>query len=227
MANTLKNLEVISSNLLTGILTIGAYLFAGHARISIHDTVKAVRYSYRVKVVRRRTAAGGYAPAHGVGPWTVELRVQHGWAALGYIALDPHTDSYRFLAESCGRWQGRPIDHPGAVWFFRGLLNDVTHGHELPDRVQVWRSNHCGRCGKDLVSEFRHIGFGPECCGYLGIDARRIFRRLADLGAAPLNERIATVRAMVHADLEAADRKALNLLPGVAGEYARQHLAAG
>lgn len=63
MATTFKNLELASSQLLTGILTIGAYLFAGHARVSIHDRIKGVRYSYRVKVVRRRTEAGGHAPA--------------------------------------------------------------------------------------------------------------------------------------------------------------------
>ena len=223
MATTQKHLEIIADQLITGILAIGTYVLAGFAKVSIADTKRGQRYSYRVKVVRKRTERGGYAPAHGEGPWVVELRTVHGGAPLGYVGIGPFTGHLRFWTGASRHYQGRQYHHPAAAWYFRGLIHNATHGHEMPDFIQVWRSHHCGRCGQDLVSEFRHIGYGPICCGHLGIDSKAIFSRLSELGEADLNSRIAMVREMVYSDLSAADKTALRLLPGVAGEYARQH----
>lgn len=228
MAITLKNLEVAAEQLLTTILAISTYLLAGKAKLTVHNVRTGVRHTYRVTVVKTRTKAGGYKAAHGVGPWLVEVHTAEGWAGLGYIRRSPFRGGVlQFLPETYGRklpvvLAKGDVRSLGMAW----LVKQVRLGAELPEFVQVWHHGQCGRCARDLISEYRMIGYGPVCCKALRVDARAIFARLAELGEAPLNARIAAVRELVHGDLSSVDKEALRLLPGVVGEYAKAHLDA-
>ena len=54
---------------------------------------------------------------------------------------------------------------------------------------KVWHSGRCGRCGRELTSEYRFVGFGPVCCDALGIDPA------AELAQLPPNVAIEAIRA--------------------------------
>ena len=228
MGQTLKNLEVRDDQLLVGVAAIAAYLFAGKAKITLHNVHSGVRHSYRIEVARVKTEAGGWRPNHGHGPWYVWVNTAKGWRGIGYVRRNPHQDgTLQFLNERRGRKMYRVL--PGAdvrVKGFEWLMGRLNHGVELPEHVQCWHNGQCGRCGKDLISEYRMLHFGPVCVKHLGIDDEAIFERLAQLGEAPLNRRLEVVREMVFSDLSKADQTALSLLPGVAGDYARLHLSA-
>ena len=87
-------------------------------------------------------------------------------------------------------------------------------------RVKVWRGDNCGRCGADLTSEFRLIGYGPECCKHMGVDAKAVLAITDERG------RLEAVRDMAHRharDLQ--DQRFLRLLPSgsIARDYAAGH----
>lgn len=227
MASTLKNLEVATEMLILDILSLVTFMLAGKASITIHNTATGTRYTFRFYVAKKRTRRGGYKAAHGEGPWDVQVRTGRGWMDLGHLTRDKQTG--RLIHHHKARrfsYQGLlPASSPEAK-ALGYLLACITHNKMWSERVQVWRSDDCGRCGAALTTEYRHIGYGPVCCKHLGIDAKAIFKTLATLGEAPINARISKVREMVYADLTRADKTALGLLPGVAGDYARAHLQA-
>lgn len=214
MTTTLKNIDVDAAQLFTTVAAFGAYLLAGKATVTVYNAAAGARFTYRVRVERTRTERGGYVANHASGGWEVEVRTAWGWAKIGMIKRGRVRLFWNPL-----RWLPEGVDAEAQAAFGAQVARLHT-GERWPDHVLVWREHSCGRCGADLTSEYRLIGYGPECCNYIGVDGRVVLKTLA--GCSDPSRAIEVARALVyHGWRSRTDDALLQLLPGIAGEYAR------
>lgn len=215
MTTALKNITVSADQILPSLAALAAYITAGNATITVYSGVAGERFTFKVQVKKRRTDRGGFTPDYEAGVWFVSLRTAFGWARFGLLAK--RAGGLVFRATGAGI-------NPDAAAAFAAQVERINTGEEWPAHVLIWREHTCGRCGVALTSEYRLIGYGPDCCGHRGIDGKRVIAALAS--CTDPNSAVELARDLLHGPLTATVRTTLGLLPGVAGEYAAGHLQA-
>lgn len=158
---------------LTSTPAIRRFALAGKATFTAASLSSGRRFTFKV------TAKRGVE-----GLWYVSARVGEAFAYIGAIR-----QGNRRLFFNAARNAPLGADsYLAACWnfIFDSLL---VYGDALPDDVRVWHSGACGRCGIELTSEYRFVGYGPTCCVHLGIDPADELGRLAP------NDAITAIRA--------------------------------
>jgi len=222
MATTHTRIEnVEDSQFFASVLTFAAYLLAGRAVFTMLNENTQVRHTYSVEVRSFRTSRGGWKRAYDKGPWKIFVRAAngHGGHYMPYIG-ELRQEEGRLVFE---RRHNVPQEaNDKRLSGFEWLIARINAERELPACIKVWRPHNCGRCGAELTSEYRLLSYGPICCDHLGIDSKRVFKTLADLGGGETRKALETARALVYNGiLNKSDSLILRLMPGMAGEYAR------
>jgi hypothetical protein len=217
-------LDVDAAQLFPTLATLTAYMLAGKATFTVYSAQSGQRYTFRVRAAKVRGTDGKLTTAHQTGPWTVEARDGAGFVHLGVIKIYKGR-AYFFQDFAKSRVTCLDRDHKARLCF-EDLWSLSQSAGGFPAGVVAWHHNLCGRCELPLTTEYRHLGYGPTCCGAMGLDDKRIFRALRDAAGMDERARCEMVREMVHeAVLTQGDGLFLRLLPGLAGDYARNSLS--
>lgn len=179
-----------------------------NAKLTLYSKATDKRMTFRLKMHRVRTEAGGFAlPRKGADAISCDVSVpgEGGmaggqWKTIGYLAQSKRGGPIVFRHEARYRWQQQLIAAAPkvAVKAFRWLYDLANSGrYAMPSNALVWRQSCCSRCGKHLNSEFRLIGFGPVCCKHLDIDAPACF---AVAAMTCESQRVEAVRDLIYSD---------------------------
>jgi hypothetical protein len=128
------------------------FCLAGNATVTLVSRVSQTRYTYRVRLSEDKKM-------YFVSLLTGESN-EASYSYLGHI-----------FSDQLVYWHGRKSkigqDATSAkafAWFWAMLMKG-----KLPDQLEVWHEDTCGRCGRKLtVPESIAHGFGPECYGKMG-----------------------------------------------------------
>lgn len=137
-----------------------AFICAGNARVTLVSLRTHKRYTYRVRAKdddqEQRTPPQRKA-------FFVELLTgrdnENDFKYVGMIRGDDF-----FVTRAT-----RHMETADFVRGFRHVFRNLTCRHRIPDDVEVWHENRCGRCNRPLtVPESIRTGFGPECIKLVG-----------------------------------------------------------
>lgn len=213
MTTAIKNITVSAEQILPTLAAFAAYVTAGNATVTLYNGARGARFTFKVQVKKRRTDRGGFVADHESGIWFVSLRTASGWARFGTLSKRAGALAFRAFGAAL---------NPDAAEAFGAQVERLNTGEEWPEHVLIWREHTCGRCGAALTSEYRLIGYGPDCCGARGIDGKAVIAALAS--CTDPNRAVELARDLLHGPLTQTVRATLGILPGVAGEYAAGHL---
>lgn len=214
----ITDINVDPNLLIADTATLGMFILAGKSTFTIANERSGNRLTFKVEVGKERTKKGGYRKAHGKGPWFVSVFDRNSWIYLGTI-----------FRKAGGGWELRATKRStlgkGSSLFraFSWLADHCNVGKPLPSCVKAWRSTDCGRCGKELISEHRLIGYGPHCCKAMGVDTKVLFKLDTD------EKRLAYLREALYEHAQ-KNNPTLHLLGDMAssevvGDYIRAHAA--
>lgn len=173
--------QINDTTTLNGAVEIAAYALAGKATITVLNKASGRRFTYRITAAKVPTSKGGRKVSE-KGPWFVKVRTGSEFEYMGMIGGDLKLRTTGKSRLPFSSLEFKALDY---------VLGKVVKGVELPAPVVVWHHNECGRCGKELTSEFRLIGYGPICCKHLDINHKEL------LGL-DLNERLVKLRQVLH-----------------------------
>jgi hypothetical protein len=221
MATTQTDLDIHSENFITCLVQLATLFFAGAAMLTIANLATGRRFAFLIEVQKVRTDRGGYKKSP-TGPWNVMVRTAEGWADLCQIVQNGAELTFRLPARRCPKampWRGEEMSA------FRYLFGLVTQARVIPPTIRIWASESCCRCGANLVSEYRHLGLGPECIKVTGLKAKDI---KAIMATRTDNQRVVLFREALYSGAFANPALAYmqRLCPeGLARDYLNQHAA--
>lgn len=123
---------------------IRTFIMAGKALFTLESSTTGVRYTYKVTKLKRANV------------WFVHLLTgpdnENSYAYLAYFNDDI---KLKLSNKSKLNWESKPVQA------FDYLLRHID---AVPDKLKVYHSCKCGRCGRTLTTpESIERGIGPEC----------------------------------------------------------------
>lgn len=187
MAKTITDLDINTENFITDLVQLAVLLLAGASRVTIANLASGTRFAYHIRVDKIRTEKGGWVPSP-AGPWHVECRTEFGWMDLCCLVQTQEGIQIRAASNPHNLKMGW---HTPEFKAFKYMLNLAVRGSYIPPTVRIWSSERCCRCGANLISDYRHLGVGPECCHHYGLD-KKVVR--AVMASRDDNERVELFR---------------------------------
>lgn len=153
--------EAAMRGVLRDLAATKAFVFAGHAIVTLESGRTGARYTFRISAPK--TQKPGQA-VYFVGVLTGSDNLAD-YTYLGTIFGDGSTTATRFRLT--GKSGMRPDSAP--VQAFAYLIDNLVIQGRMPAGVTIFHEGRCGRCGRRLtVPESITTGFGPECAAILG-----------------------------------------------------------
>jgi hypothetical protein len=132
--------------------TVMSYILGGNATITIKSLVTGVHFTYNVRTSNDNNGTYFVSLLNGSDN-------ENNYAYMGIIRGNVFASA------------GKVKVHRNApsviafMWVFERIMSK-----SLTEKVEVWHSGKCGRCGRKLtVVESISSGFGPECITKVGM----------------------------------------------------------
>lgn len=158
-------MESFNGRLSTAVAVLN-YITAGNATITIKSLVTGARYTYKFKKMepkRGQVLTPVQAKSYFVKLLTGQDN-ENNFTYMGMVLNGELGPQFRFTPAS-------KISRNSTSVIALDYLLSILHAGELhTEKMEVWHTGRCGRCGRLLtVPESVATGFGPECAGKVGI----------------------------------------------------------